>query len=548
MKLIYFIFLFTFCISYTYTSQQEINREIRRENESKVRELEKTKSNEKVNLHEIKESDVALGAVLELVFIDGNTVFEDVKLYKISDKYIGKKGGYSIINLMKELENLYLQNGYISARVKINMEKSNLNRGVLFLQIIEGTIENIQFIEGIKMKNFKTFIAFPVEKGDIININRLDQGIDNLNSISSNNAKLSISPGNSLGGSIIDIENKKSKKISGAINYNNLGQESTGKNRVKFSLTFEDILGLNESFTGTYQRKLGETKYTDNEDFSFYLRVPIRYWDISLSRYQSEYLSSIKSFGHIYESTGISNNTIYSLGRILERDGNGKTSFRVSLTEKDTTNYFDGIRLISSSRKLSVLKTSLEHNRRILGGVLSGNLSYHEGLDRFGAKSDEGVGKFSPRAQFQKYTMDMSWYKPFKIKTRNFSYRFSISGQYSSDILYSSEAINIGDDTTVRGFKDNSSSGDKGFYFRNEIGYKRKFLEPFIGYDYGRVKSVFKDEYYKKNGNEMSGVTIGIRAYFKHLDMSLSYSEPVSAPSYIDKNTRELYLSFSTKY
>lgn len=45
--------------------------------------------------------------------------------------------------------------------------------------------------------------------------------------------------------------------------------------------------------------------------------------------------------------------------------------------------------------------------------------------------------------------------------------------------------------------------GDKGFYLRNEIKYNYKFLELFIAYDYGRVKDVYKDDYYGENGSEM---------------------------------------------
>ena len=92
-------------------------------------------------------------------------------------------------------------------------------------------------------------------------------------------------------------------------------------------------------------------------------------------------------------------------------------------------------------------------------------------MDRFGAESDKEKGEYSPKAQFQKYTADISWYRPFNIGEQRFSYRVSLSGQYSDDILYSSEKLGIGDDTTVRGFKENSIMGDKGFYMRNEIGY-----------------------------------------------------------------------------
>ncbi|WP_176893255.1 ShlB/FhaC/HecB family hemolysin secretion/activation protein [Fusobacterium varium] len=532
-----------------YGNQQELNREERRRQAEEIRKLEKSGIKDEVKLNDIEEDIQAMGSEIKSIIIEGNTLLKKFQIESLKKRYVGKKGGKNILNLMKELENLYLEEGYISVRVKIDMEKSNIPEGRIFLKVIEGHVEEIRFKNEKKQENLKIFTSFPINRGKILNINDLDQGIDNLNSVSSNNAKLDITAGNELGGSIVEIANQRSKKISGTVNYNDLGQKSTGKDRIKFSLIFDDILGINDSFASTYQRKLGNNrKYKDNENFSFYYRVPIKYWEFSISKDQSEYLSTIESFAHTYEVTGVSRNMNYSARRIVNRNSSGKTSVGVTLTNKETKNYFDGIKLITSSRKLSVLKADVSHNRRLFNGVFYGSLTYHEGIKKFGAEKDENKGDYSPRAQFQKYTADLSWYKPFMIKEKRFLYRVSFSGQYSDDILYSSEKLGIGDDTTVRGFKENSIMGDKGFYLRNEIGYNYKFLEPFIAYDYGRVKDVYKDDYYEKNGSEMSGATIGLRVYLNHFDMSFSYSKPLTAPAYIEKNTHEIYFSMSARF
>ena len=538
--------MFSYC---SYANQQELIREERRRQAEEIRKLEKNELKDEVKLNDIEEDAQAMGSEIRNINIEGNTILKKSEIELLKKRYISRKGGKNLLNLMKELENMYLEEGYISVRVKIDMEKSNIQEGKIFLKVIEGHVEKIIFKNGKSQEKLKIFTSFPIYKGKILNINDLDQGIDNLNSVSSNSARVDITAGNELGGSIVEIDNHKRKKVSGAVNYNDLGQSSTGKNRIKFSLIFEDVAGINDTFASTYQRKLGNSrKYKDNENFSFYYRVPVKYWEFSISKDQSEYLSTIKSFAHTYEITGVSKNTNYSARRIISRNSNGKTSVGVTLTNKETKNYFDGIKLITSSRKLSELKIEANHNRRFFNGVLYGNFTYHEGIKKFGAEKDENKGDYSPRAQFQKYTADLSWYKPFMIKEQRFSYRVSFSGQYSDDILYSSEKLGIGDDTTVRGFKEDSIMGDKGFYIRNEIGYNYKSLEPFIAYDYGRVKDVYKDEYYEKNGSEMSGATIGLRMYLNNFDMSFSYSKPLTAPAYIKKNTHEIYFSMSTRF
>jgi hemolysin activation/secretion protein len=238
----------------------------------------------------------------------------------------------------------------------------------------------------------------------------------------------------------------------------------------------------------------------------------------------------------------------YSVRRIIHRNGNGKTSLGATLTLKETKNYFEDIKLITGSRKLSVLKIDLSHNRRFKGGMLSLNAAYYEGLKMNGAERDKGKDLYTPRAQFQKYTLDVNWYKPFMIKNKRFAYRFSMGLQYSDDILYSSEKFSIGDDTTVRGFKENSIMGEKGIYIRNELSRSFKYVEPFVAYDIGRVKNVYKDDQYKKTGNELSGVAAGIRVNIKNCDMSLSYSKPVTAPKFVKKNNHEIYFTVSLRF
>ena len=544
LKIICFLVIFT---NFLFASQQEINREKRRRKEEEFKKIEKEDSfNNKYPTNELDNITSEVGSEIKIIEVKGNTILSKNKIENLKKKYVGKRGGKNVINFVKELENLYLEKGYITTRVKIDIENSNFKAGKIQCIVIEGYIENI--VMNGESNNSKIFASFPTKEKEVLNIKDLDQGIDNLNSISANNAKLDILAGENLGGSIIDIKNETSKKISAAVNYNNLGQKSTGEERIKLALTIEDFLGINDSFTGSYQRKLGRNKkYNDNENFSFYYRIPFKYWEFSIIKDQSEYKNTITGLGQSYKSTGISKNMNYSLRRIIHRNEVGKTTLGLTLTNKETKNYIDDEKLILSSRKLSVLKLDIGHQRRLFNGMFFGEIAYYEGLKRFGAERDDWEYKdsTSPKAQFQKYTMDINWYKPFKINNQNFSYRFSFSGQYSDDILYSSEKMSIGDDTTVRGFKENSIMGDKGIYIRNELAYNYNFLEPFIAYDIGRVKDVTKDEYYEKYGTELSGASIGVRVYFKYFTASITYSKPLTAPRYIDKNKQEIYITLS---
>ena len=110
------------------------------------------------------------------IVLEGNTIFEDFQIDAILRKYIGKnKNIYALIN---ELENKYIERGYVTTKVGLNTEKSDFENGNISLFVLEGKIDKVFYDD--KENKFKTFITFPQRENDILNIRDLDQGIDNL--------------------------------------------------------------------------------------------------------------------------------------------------------------------------------------------------------------------------------------------------------------------------------------------------------------------------------------------------------------------------------
>ena len=184
--------------------------------------------------------------------LEGNTIFEDFQINAILRKYIGRdKNIYALIN---ELENKYIESGYVTTKVGLNMEKSNFESGDISLFILEGKIDKV-FYDG-KENKFKTFITFPQKENNILNIRDLDQGIDNLG----DNSKMDIKASDKNGYSNIYIK-RDNKPISFGVNYNDLGQHDTSRHRLRYFLNTHNIFGLNESLDFSYQNKLQRKRY-----------------------------------------------------------------------------------------------------------------------------------------------------------------------------------------------------------------------------------------------------------------------------------------------
>ena len=65
------------------------------------------------------------------IVLEGNIIFEDFQIDAILRRYIGKdRDIYALIN---ELENKYIERGYVTTKVGLNIEKSDFENGNISL-------------------------------------------------------------------------------------------------------------------------------------------------------------------------------------------------------------------------------------------------------------------------------------------------------------------------------------------------------------------------------------------------------------------------------
>ena len=94
---------------------------------------------------------------VDSIVLEGNTIFKDFQIDAILRRYIGKnKNIYALIN---ELENKYIERGYVTTKVGLNTEKSDFDNGNISLFVLEGKIDKVFYDD--KENKFKTFITFP---------------------------------------------------------------------------------------------------------------------------------------------------------------------------------------------------------------------------------------------------------------------------------------------------------------------------------------------------------------------------------------------------
>ena len=152
-KKIFLLSILIFSFSY---AVDEIDIEKRRQEQQDFDNLIKSQDfNVSKSIGDNEQKNLVLN--VNSIDLDGNTIFEDFQIDAILRKYIGKnKNIYALIN---ELENKYIEKGYVTTKVGLNTEKSDFENGNISLFVLEGKIDKVFYDD--KENKFKTFITFP---------------------------------------------------------------------------------------------------------------------------------------------------------------------------------------------------------------------------------------------------------------------------------------------------------------------------------------------------------------------------------------------------
>src|ERR1051325_10368462 len=133
--------------------------------------------------------------------------------------------------------------------------------------------------------------AFPGVAGGILNLRDLEQGIDQVNRLQSNAAKIDIQPGTEPGASDVVVRNEIRKRWLASVGVDNSGVPATGDAIYSASLGADHLLGLNDFFNLSYRHSgdIGPPASSDN--VSFFGSAPYGYWTFSLAASEFHYSS-----------------------------------------------------------------------------------------------------------------------------------------------------------------------------------------------------------------------------------------------------------------
>lgn len=452
--------------------------------------------------------------------------------------------------LLSAITRYYVERGYITTRVYI--PKQDLSRGRLEVLVIEGVVEKILIRDGDR-GSVSIANSLPGMEGALLNLRDIEQGLDQINRLASNNATMEILPGANPGGSTVVINNDPKPAWRVNLNYDNQGGASTGKHQAGATISADNLLGFNDFASFTLRESVpGDQARRFSRSDSFSYALPFGYNTCSLGASRASYVSILHApSGLELLSEGDSTNAYAKLERVVYRDQTSRATLSGSITSKKSRSYLANQLLQVSSRDLTVMDIDGNYTTGFAGGVIGFDLGYAQGLDMLGALDDQsGMTEAMPRAQFGKLKYGMSYNLPFKVAGRDAAWSSQLTGQHAYDVLYGSEQIYIGGIYSVRGYVHNSLNGDNGYYWRNDLSLRlptstfnrQGVFKPYLSFDVGRVTQ-------RVSGlapeGTLSGVTLGASWTVGQASVELSNSRPLTLPGWMPREGGVTYFRLS---
>lgn len=526
----------------------------------KIKELQKKKKGDiEVEKEEKKEEKLIpeekCWNITKIVLKD-NTLLDEKEQDLIFKKYVNRCLYLKDINnIISDLTKLYFQKGYVTTRVYIEPGQ-NLSSGTLILVVVEGKLESIRIKDNQNNRSIYPANVFPGLIGKPLNLRDIEQGLDQLNRLPSNSATIRIEAGEEPGGSILEVINKPRSPYTYSISVNNVGSASTGEWLTSYGAVIDNPLGVNDSIGFTFRHSLPYENDRYSSSYVLNYSVPYGYWTFSFGGSFSEYATKIPLLsGQKAKSSGSTIDLSISSERIIYRDQISKLSGYLKLTSKKVQSYFDDSLIFVSSYGVAPLEIGFNYNTLLFNGLFNAQIAYSHGLNpaTFAVNGKiDGQDKRGIDFEFSKYLVNLGYLKPFDIAGNEIKLNIQFNYQDSlGDNLPPSEQISIGGYYTIRGFHDDSISGDKGYYLRNELTFTPYFiseskelkpkLELVIAYDLGKIW-----EHNGIEGGYLNGWGYGMRFNAKYYSLELMNTHPLVYPNTFNKPKDHFYLVFNS--
>lgn len=448
-------------------------------------------------------------------------------LRKTIKPFVNRKLTVEDVNrLSNSLNTALIEHGYVTSRIGIPSQ--SLASGNLQFNLQLGRVESVlykTYAQPLPWQN-----AFPIREGDILNIRNIEQGIEQMKRIGSQNVAVELEPGTKPLATNIVLETTKKPPIHGMISIDDSGLKDTGKLQWTAAIGVDRIFNANDSLNLSINRDAaqdGERKGSRNHTISY--SIPRGKDTFSISYSDMKYHQTINSIATPFISSGHAKTVRGSWNHVFHRDRMTKRSWDIIISKRNAKNYINDVEIAVQRANTASLEVGILERRYIKKNTLYSRAAIKQGVGWFGSQPEYGNG--APSTRYTQLLLDVDYQIPRIWGHRPASITTSFHGQWTlgDKRLFSRDMISLGNRYTVQGFDgENTLMAESGWYMRNEVAsYIPKWKSSvYANIDFGAVYGPSTEVI---TGRFIAGTSLGMRGQFKS---GLFYDVFVGAPLY----------------
>lgn len=421
---------------------------------------------EKQELDKSVKAETSKAPTIKKVVLVGNTVLTDEDLAPILQPLAGKSlTPEQVQATAEEITKLYISKGYVTSLAKFDPSDSIVD-GVAPIKAIEGQLEKIDILGTVQTNPDYVRSRLLIGSTNVFNAIRIEDQLRLLRSdplfskVTSN-----LKPATTVGNSILVVKVEEANQLSGSVSFDNYSPVSVGSERMGASLNYRNLTGSGDLLAASYYRST--TGGSNLYDFSYTIPVNPMNGTIAFRYAPNNYRITDPAFAAL-NIRGAS--SLYDIAYRQPLTRTAREEFALTLGfayQTGQTFLFENLAIpfgigpdANGISTTSVFRFGQDYTLRDSEGVWALQSQFNLGTGLFDATyvTTPNAGFFSWSGQAQRV----------QILGSDAILIASLSSQLSANALLPSQQFTLGGGQSLRGYRQNSLSGDNGFKFSLE--------------------------------------------------------------------------------
>jgi hemolysin activation/secretion protein len=442
-------------------------------------------------------------------------------------------GVKSLNNIAARLDNKLIELGFVTTRTLL--PEQNLSQGKLVIAINVGRVSEIKLKEGSDKLIWQN--ALPIRHGDILNVRDIEQGLEQIQRLSSQTMTTEIAPGNAPDTSQLILQNKNNPKWwQGAVTVDNSGSSGLGRTQFSGYGVIENPLNVNDLFSLSGNINLeNPTENHRSYGLSANYSIPWGYNTLSLTAGLNKFGVLVQGTSTSFLSSGESYTNSIKLQRTIWRTEFSKTGVFAGISTRRAASYLNDLELLVQRRRTTNFEMGVTYKQLVDQGSVEFELSQRRGVPWQNAGDDlprEVESDVTLRPTIWLFSGNFN--KTTMLFGQSITFDSTWRAQQTSNATTSIDQMSIGGLSSVRGFDgDYVLLAENGFYIRNEIKtpltmFSAFPLQAYVGLDVGHV---WGPSALNLIGTKLVGGAIGVRAQQGNFSLDLALTTPLYKPA-----------------